>query len=56
VCVGRLTSEMNIREISCGEVYWVEIAHDCVVWPSPENLKELSCSRKEGKSLQQLSH
>ena len=31
MCVGRLTSEMNIRGIRCGEVYWAEIAHDCVV-------------------------
>jgi len=54
--VGRLTSEMNIRGIMSGEVYWVEIAHGCVVWASVENLDELSCSRKEGNSLQQLSH
>jgi len=54
--MGRLMSEMNIRGIRCGGVYWVEIAHDCVVWPSMENLEELSCSRKEGKSLYQLSH
>jgi hypothetical protein len=49
--VGRLTSEMNIRGIRCGEVYWVEMAYECVVWPSLENLDETSCFIKEGKSL-----
>jgi hypothetical protein len=51
LCVGRLTSEMNIRGIRCGGVYWVEIAHECVVWPSLEILDEISYFTKEGKSL-----
>ena len=55
VYVGRLTSETKIRGIRRGEVYWFEIAHDCVLWLCPENLDEISCSIKEGKSLLQPS-